>query len=153
MKTEVNPCPKRILRFYLSPMNGMQCADCVEVDVRRSCDGVAIIMHDAYADRTTNGKGPVFSYSLAELNSLDAGEGERGPTLREALERVAGKCRHILWTTLPVFCEGLQQKWRAYSWKKNTSECNCDRSFGLLALDQMEQTFNCHRRNFVHTTR
>lgn len=42
-------------------------AEIVEVDVRRSKDGAFVIMHDSWLDRTTNCKGEVVEYTLAEL--------------------------------------------------------------------------------------
>lgn len=45
----------------------------IEVDVRRTRDGVWVCMHDERVDRTTDGKGRVPDLSLAELRRLDAG--------------------------------------------------------------------------------
>jgi glycerophosphoryl diester phosphodiesterase len=70
---------------------GMECADLVEIDVRVSRDGVLVVMHDATVDRTTNGSGPVAGIPLAELKRLDAGDGERIPTLAEVLDLVGGR--------------------------------------------------------------
>jgi len=63
--------------------------DLVECDVHRSLDGALVVIHDATLDRTTNGHGPVRERTLAEIRALDAGEGERVPTLDELLEAVA----------------------------------------------------------------
>ena len=52
-------------------------ADALEFDVRMTRDGVAVLMHDARLDRTTNGHGAVADYTLAELRTLDAAA--RGP--------------------------------------------------------------------------
>lgn len=71
---------------------GMRCGDMVEVDLRLTCDGVLVIMHDATLDRTTNGHGPVRTHTLAELQRLDAGKGEKIPTFREVLDLVGGQC-------------------------------------------------------------
>lgn len=65
--------------------------DLVEVDVRRSRDGHLVLMHDETVDRTTNGKGKVATRSLADLQALDAGKGERIPTLEELLELAEGR--------------------------------------------------------------
>ncbi len=62
--------------------------DLVECDVHRSIDGALVVIHDATLDRTTNGQGPVRERTLQELKALDAGEGERLPTLEEVLEAV-----------------------------------------------------------------
>ena len=62
--------------------------DQIETDVRITRDGELILMHDATVDRTTNGKGLVSDKLLCELKTLDAGNGERIPTLRELMELV-----------------------------------------------------------------
>ena len=59
----------------------------IEVDVY-FVDGEIIVIHDAKLDRTTNGKGYVARKTFAYLRSLDAGKGERIPTLREVFETV-----------------------------------------------------------------
>lgn len=65
-------------------------ADAIELDLRATRDGVIIVLHDATVDRTTDGRGRVASMTLAELRRLDAGQGERIPTLEEVLRLVAG---------------------------------------------------------------
>ena len=65
-------------------------ADCngIEFDVHLTKDGQAVIIHDETVDRTTNGKGVVKEMTLAQLRALDAGKGERIPTLDEYLDFV-----------------------------------------------------------------
>ena len=70
---------------------GLACADCIEVDVRMSRDGVPVIIHDATLDRTTSGQGAVSDHSFEEIRRLDAGGGEQVPTLGEVLDLVRGK--------------------------------------------------------------
>lgn len=60
-------------------------ADAFECDVQLTADGRLVVMHDGRLNRTTNGKGPVAARTLAELRELDAGRGERIPTLDEVL--------------------------------------------------------------------
>lgn len=62
--------------------------DQIETDVRVSRDGELVLIHDAMVDRTTNGKGSVSDKLFCELRTLDAGMGERIPTLRELMELV-----------------------------------------------------------------
>ena len=45
----------------------------VEFDVKLSADNVAILMHDATLERTTNGSGLVAQKTIAELETIDAG--------------------------------------------------------------------------------
>lgn len=47
-----------------------------------------MVIHDDTLDRTTNGTGPVAGKSFAYLRSLDAGKGERIPTLEEVFDAV-----------------------------------------------------------------
>lgn len=56
---------------------------CVELDIHLSRDGEIVVIHDETLDRTTNGTGPVNAQDLSFLQSLDAGEGEKIPTLKE----------------------------------------------------------------------
>ena len=78
-------------------------ADGLELDVRLSRDGVAVVHHDPTVDRTTNGTGEVEALTADELASLDAGyrfgpaeefpfrgRGLGVPRLREVLERYRG---------------------------------------------------------------
>lgn len=62
-------------------------ADAIEIDVQL-VEGELIVFHDARLDRTTNGRGSVQRQSLAVLRALDAGLGERIPTLREVFDMV-----------------------------------------------------------------
>jgi len=48
-------------------------ADVLEMDVRVTRDDELVVIHDATVDRTTDGSGPVRSFSLVELQELDAG--------------------------------------------------------------------------------
>ena len=60
-------------------------ANSIEFDIRFTKDKKAVVIHDKDVDRTTNGKGLVKDYTLKELKKLDAGNGEKIPTLKEAL--------------------------------------------------------------------
>lgn len=68
-------------------------ADLIELDVRFTHDMHPVVHHDRTLHRTTNGRGRLWQYTLAELRTLDAGswfhsrfKGERIPTLREVLQ-------------------------------------------------------------------
>lgn len=65
--------------------------DMVECDVRKTADGELVIHHDPNLERTTSGQGLLKNKTLSELRHLDAGEGERIPTLKEVLDLVKGK--------------------------------------------------------------
>jgi len=67
-----------------------------EFDAKLSGDGVAVLMHDARVDRTTNGSGPVAAMSFAQIARLDAGSWHSAPYAGEGvptLERVAAWLR------------------------------------------------------------
>lgn len=86
-----------LIAFVLGLAQG---AHYLETDARLTRDGVAVLIHDADVDRTTDGSGPVAKLAAAELARLDAGfrfqrEGQPGfpyrgrglrvPTLEELL--------------------------------------------------------------------
>lgn len=65
----------------------------IETDLRLSHDARFVAMHDATLDRTTNGRGLVRDFTLAQLRELDAGSwygkkfaGEKIPTVEEILQ-------------------------------------------------------------------
>jgi glycerophosphoryl diester phosphodiesterase len=70
-----------------------QRADVLECDVRRTSDGVLLLMHDATVDRTTSGSGELRSMTAAEARALDAGDGERIPGLADVLALAIGRVR------------------------------------------------------------
>lgn len=79
--------------------------DFLDIDVHMTRDGHIVGIHDSTVDRTTNGHGRVDSFTLAELQQLDAGyrfqdlqgqysyrdKGVRIPALEEVFERYATK--------------------------------------------------------------
>lgn len=60
-------------------------ANGIEVDVHLA-DGHLMVIHDDTLNRTTNGTGSIAEKSFAYLRSLDAGKGERIPTLEEVFD-------------------------------------------------------------------
>ena len=67
-----------------------QQADGIEFDVYQHNDEF-ILIHDRWLHRTTNGIGQIQSLLLEQLNLLDAGNGERIPTLAQALECIGSQ--------------------------------------------------------------
>jgi glycerophosphoryl diester phosphodiesterase len=76
--------------------------DMMELDVRRTKDGVLVILHDDSVDRTTNGSGKVNALTLAQLKQLRLRKNSGGtispllteqavPTLTEILDRAKGR--------------------------------------------------------------
>lgn len=96
----LNLAPENTLYAFRRALDWWR-SDLLEIDVQPTRDGDALVIHDATVDRTTDGSGPVSSFTVAELKALDAGyrftpdEGATFPyrgqgiglsTLREVLE-------------------------------------------------------------------
>ena len=67
--------------------------DMMELDVKKTKDGVLVLMHDGTLDRTTTGHGKVSDYTYEEILRLDLKRGHgidipglKVPTLRQAME-------------------------------------------------------------------
>lgn len=80
-------------------------ATAVEIDVRSTKDGQLVLMHDELVDKTTDGKGKLNQFTLTQVQQFDAGkwfqkdgkyQGERVPTLAEALKECHGKVDVLL---------------------------------------------------------
>ena len=90
-------------------------ADGIETDLRLSLDGQAVIFHDGDLKKITGVKGTPESLSLAQLKLLDAGEGERIPTLDELLQLTSAQAILILEikynpATYQRLCEVIEEK-------------------------------------------
>ena len=71
----------------------------VEFDVMLAADGVPVLIHDETTERTTGVKGRVAQMRAAQLESLDAGNGEGIPRF----ERAAELCRRLgLWANVEI---------------------------------------------------
>ena len=68
-----------------------QHADGIELDVMLTKDGHLAVIHDDTVDRTTDGTGRVKDMTLAELQALNAGEGEKIPSLQDVLDEFGGR--------------------------------------------------------------
>ena len=81
-------------------------ADYVEFDVHQSMDGELIVIHDPNTFRSTGHKGSIEKMTLAEIKELDAGEGEKIPTLDELIQLAKGK----IGLQLEIKASGVAQK-------------------------------------------
>ena len=88
-RTTMGHAPENTLMGIRQALD-MRC-DGVEVDVQLSADGVPVLFHDDELQRTTNATGPLADRTYAELQRLEAGEGEPVPSLRDALQLVDGQ--------------------------------------------------------------
>lgn len=68
-------------------------ADGIEFDVHATADGVPVVIHDRDLARTTDGHGFVDEVTYDVLRALDAGEGERVPTLEEVIKVAEGRLK------------------------------------------------------------
>ena len=66
--------------------------DQIELDVHLSADNELMVIHDETIDRTTNGKGYVKQFSLAELKRFFIEKEHHIPTLTEVLNLIDQKC-------------------------------------------------------------
>lgn len=80
-------CPENTLASFRRAIEDG--ADVLETDLHVSADGAFVCIHDATLDRTTDGRGPVEAFSLAELKAFSASFGrpefssERIPSLAQ----------------------------------------------------------------------
>jgi len=63
----------------------------IEIDVF-AADGELIVIHDRQLQRTTKTKGNIEDYKLSQLLQLDAGKGQRIPTLWQVLQLINNRC-------------------------------------------------------------
>ena len=79
--------------------------DAIEIDIHL-VENQLVVIHDRWLDKTTNGSGRVGDKAFTELRQLDAGKGQKIPTLWEVLETIDGQCdlnielkseRRLLW--------------------------------------------------------
>ncbi len=92
--------------------------DCIEIDAH-FIDQHLLVIHDNTLERTTNGKGSIYSKTFSQLRQLDAGQGEKIPTLEEVCNLINKKlCINIELkgknTALPVSI--LIQKYLRQGW-------------------------------------
>lgn len=65
--------------------------DVIEFDVYTLKDGHTVVLHDDTLERTTNGTGKIMDKTFEEIRKLDAGKGEKIPTLEEVLDVIDRK--------------------------------------------------------------
>jgi glycerophosphoryl diester phosphodiesterase len=113
----------------------------VELDVQLTKDGRLAVIHDESLDRTTNGRGPVRDFTLAELKRLDAGRGEPVPSLEEVFDLVQGQANLVVELKKPEAAGALLDFFQ----KRRAFECATIISFwhpAVKALKQAEPRLN-----------
>jgi glycerophosphoryl diester phosphodiesterase len=86
--------PENTLRSFRKAIQ-LKC-DAIELDVHLTKDDQLVVIHDETVNRTTNGKGKISNFTLKELKKLDAGKGEKIPTLQEVIKVCRNKCKLIV---------------------------------------------------------
>lgn len=81
--------PENTLRAIQAALDAK--VDGIEIDIYQA-DNKLFVIHDRWLHRTTTGVGQITQHNTAYLRSIDAGLGEKIPTLDEVLSLVAGKC-------------------------------------------------------------
>lgn len=119
-------------------------ADMVEIDVTLTADGNVVVIHDETVDRTSNGTGEVFRFSLSEIRELDAGSwfspafaGERIPTLDAVLAEVEGRILLNVEIKSEAVGRGVVAKVAAAIRERGMTDQVVVSSFAPTALEQM----------------
>ncbi len=71
-------------------------ATMLELDLHLSSDGYPVVIHDPELARTTDGRGLVSEWTLDQIQRLDAGSGERVPTLSQVINLVRDRAELYL---------------------------------------------------------
>jgi glycerophosphoryl diester phosphodiesterase len=86
-------------------------ADMLEFDVQMTKDEELVVIHDETVDRTTDGSGAVRDLTLAEIRSLNAGNGELVPTFGEVIAQAkADGVRVLPEAKSPQLYPGVEEK-------------------------------------------
>lgn len=81
--------PENTLRAIKAALDAN--VDGIEIDVHQ-VDDKLVVIHDRWLHRTTSGIGQIKHYNFTDLRQLDAGKGEKIPTLDEVLSLTSAKC-------------------------------------------------------------
>ncbi|MBY5035206.1 glycerophosphodiester phosphodiesterase [Streptococcus gallolyticus] len=142
-------------------------ADGIELDVQFTKDKEVIVLHDLTVDRTTNGRGIVADFPLAELKTLDAGSwfgpefaDQTIPTLQEVLDLLQELDFHgslnIELKTADVAYEGIEKAIHSIVTSRNWNFSVMYSSFNLRSLYKMhhlepkaEKAYLVSKNNFL----
>lgn len=109
-------CPENTLPAFAKAIE--LGADGIELDVQMTKDGELVVCHDEKIDRTSDGKGWIKDFTLAELREFDFSYGDETfkgakiPTLREVFELFADTDMtiNIELKTGIMFYSGIEEK-------------------------------------------
>ena len=120
--------------------------DMIELDVHVCRSGEIVVIHDSKVDRTTNGTGYVTERTLDELRTMDAGKGEKIPTLQEVLYLINKKMKVNIelkgtGTAKPVF-QLLEKYIREFGWTYDDFLISSFNQNELQEFRRIDQRFN-----------
>ena len=125
--------------------------DMIELDVHLSKDDQLVVMHDPHVERTTDGKGDIHSFTLAELRTLNAAAKFSGdtqyppqqvPTLQEVYSLVQGRCPiniEIKETADGGRYAGIEEKVVDLVQRNNAGSYSVISSFNFPTLDRVRE--------------
>ena len=70
--------------------------DAIELDVRKTKDNKIVVIHNADVNKTTDGNGPVNSFTLDEIQKFVTEKGEHIPTLEEVLDALGKRVKILV---------------------------------------------------------
>ncbi|WP_295418128.1 glycerophosphodiester phosphodiesterase family protein [Sulfurovum sp.] len=122
-------------------------ADGIETDLRLSSDDEVILFHDDDLEHITGLGGAPEALTLAALKKLDAGEGEKIPSLDELLQLTQGKATLILEikynsATYKRLCERVAEKIKD---KPEWVEVSCFNDKVLEYMHQLDPRIKLHK--------
>jgi glycerophosphoryl diester phosphodiesterase len=135
-----------------------QGADGIELDVHRTRDGHAVVIHDFTVDATTNGTGTVTEMTLEQLKAVDAGarfgpefSGTQIPTLPEVFEVVGRRLYvNVEIKSLSLETDGVEQAVADAILRADLKERVIVSSFNPLTLIRFRQILPDVPLGFLH---
>lgn len=110
--------------------------DGVEIDVHLTKDNKLVVIHDDTVDRTTNGQGKVLDFTLEEIRKLDAGKGEKIPTLQEVIDIIKQSGIELV---IEIKCENAEQDVAEAIEKNNIIEKTIVKSFNHRIVKKVKE--------------
>ncbi|NFP76155.1 glycerophosphodiester phosphodiesterase [Clostridium argentinense] len=120
----------------------------IETDVQMTKDGVLVLIHDEYLDRTTNGIGLVKNYTYNELRKLDAGSFKdrafskcKIPSIEELIECTKNKNIKINFEIKNsiIFYKNIEEKLLFHIMKENIEDKVILSSFNHASMNKCKK--------------
>jgi len=110
-------------------------AEFVEFDIHKTKDNKIVLIHDADTYKTTGKHGIIKNMTLSEIKKLDAGEGEKIPTLQEVITVAKNKIN----LQIEIKAEGLINNLVQLLHQENLIESSIISSFSLSELIKLRK--------------